>query len=245
MENSARRILVPYYQRRIHSLGAPPLFRRPTFRCEGEGPVVALIPDICSSESTLEHAADALHDVRVVRPDDGGEGLSLLARKGSIREAALAVLNAIQTLASPRALVVGEGAGGLIAAEMAEVAPLVHRLALVDTPLTADVLRPRTAGASWHIRRRWSAACREFLHEATPLIDRLRRLDRPVLVVQNELALFESLRQPAPGGRIRFTSARDAGQLANAITSFVAPLHDPKSHRFQRGVGRQPTPAAA
>jgi pimeloyl-ACP methyl ester carboxylesterase len=194
----------------------------------------------------LDEVGKSLVDeLRVVRPHSGGtDVLAVLAKQESIRSAALTVIDAIDPIARRGATVVGEGGSGLIAAEMAELAPWVERLVLVDTPLTEDAFSRPTGGAPWRIRRRWSGACRKFLRESDPLIDRLRGLDRPTLVVQNEMSLFDSPRQPGPGGRIRFISARDSEQLAAAIASFADPSRRLRSQRFQRDSQRQQTPIA-
>jgi pimeloyl-ACP methyl ester carboxylesterase len=187
-----------------------------------------------------------VNEFRVVRPHSGARDvLAVLAKRDSIRWAALTVIDAIDAIAGRGATVVGEGASGLIATEMAKLAPWVERLVLVDTPLTEEAFRWPTGNAAWHIRRRrWSGACRKFLRESDPLIDRLRGLDRPTLVVENEMSLFDSPRQPGPGGRIRFTSARDSEQLAAAIASFANPSRRRRSQRFQRDSRRQQTPIA-
>jgi pimeloyl-ACP methyl ester carboxylesterase len=195
----------------------------------------------------LDEVGNSLvNELRVVRPRSGGtDVLAVLAKQDSIRSAALTVIDAIDAIARRGATVVGEGASGLIAAEMAKLAPWVERLVLVDTPLTEDAFRRPTGSAAWRIRRRrWSGACRRFLRESDPLIDRLRALDRPTLIVQNEMSPFDSPRQPGAGGRIRFTSTRDSEQLAAAIASFANPSRRRRSQRFQRDSRRQQTPIA-
>jgi pimeloyl-ACP methyl ester carboxylesterase len=230
----------------VHSQAAPPLHPRLAVRSEGTGPVVALVPDICSATSQLDEVGDMLvNDLRVIRPHNGGPRvLAVLAKQTNIRSAALAVLEATRPIAAG-AVVVGEGAGGLIAAEMARLTPWVQRVALVDTPLTEDAVRKLSSGAGWRVRRRWSGTCRRFLREVDPLIDRLRDLDRPILVIERELDLLDALQRPGTGGRIRFGSARDRDELAGAIASFAEQSHRRKSRRFEVDATRERKPIAA